>query len=227
MSTDIRLHCRLCSAGREVSSSSSWPTHWTAVEAAAAQLACAVITAPELLIQLPAAARKQLTDPGVLSMLMTALHCLASHQHQTIDTATASSGSEAKANNNGGEHSFSSGITLRQSALVRVQLDSREAALIALGNLAGMLCGEPVSKPTQVCMCHHANHSNTTSHKRFDGNSLVAQDVGEAALGFCCVYLTGNSLVHMNNSESASVIVQSPGAKLSIWVAIVADMPTG
>ena len=128
-------------------------------------------------------------------MLMTALHRLASHQHQTIDTATASSGSEAKANSNVREHSFSSGITLRQSALVRVQLDSREAALIALGNLAGILCGEHVSKPTQVCMCHHAICSNTISHKRFAGNNVVAQTelrVAEAGLGFCREYFSEN-----------------------------------
>ena len=125
--------------------------------------------------------------------MMTALHCLASHQHQTDDTATASSGSEAKANNNGEEHSFSSDITLRRSVLVKVQLDSREAALIALGNLAGMLCGERVSKPTRVCMCHHAIRSNTISHKRFAGNNVEAQIelcVAEAGLRFCRAYFT-------------------------------------
>lgn len=162
LTADIRFHFIVCSAGQGSSSSSFSPAFQPAAEAAAAQLACAVITAPKLLIQLPATARKQLTEPVMLSMVMTALHHLASHQHQIDDTATHHRDSEATVNSNGGNQRFSSGTTLVESTngLVKIQLDSREAALIALGNLAGMLCGQRVSKPTQVLVCQVSSNSS-------------------------------------------------------------------
>ena len=85
---------------------------------------------------------------------MTALHHLAAQQRQTDNTATPSGDSEAEAQHDGRNQSVSSGTNLRRNgtALIRVRLDSRGAALIALGNLAGLLCGDRVAKPTQVCM---------------------------------------------------------------------------
>ena len=142
----------ICIAGRESPSSSS-PASQSTAEAAATQFACIVTTTPQLLSQLPAAARKEVTEPPVLTMMMTALHRLASHHQQTDGAATPSNDSDGGLRSDGCNQSASSGTGLRGngSALFRVQLESREAALVALGNLARLLCGERVSKPAQVC----------------------------------------------------------------------------
>ena len=100
-------------------------------------------------------------------MVMTALQHLVSHKKQTHDTATPGMDGEAEEQHDGRNQGVSSGTNLsrNETALVRVRLDSRGAALIALGNLAGMLCGERVSKPTQVCMCQHTNNSSDVINK--------------------------------------------------------------
>ena len=87
-------------------------------------------------------------------MLMAALQLLASRHQQTDGTPAASRDFETEAEGVGGSQSVSSCTGPRKAAcaLDGVQLEGREAALIALGNLAGMLCGERVSKPTQVCL---------------------------------------------------------------------------
>ena len=192
---DTVIHFVACSAGRDTPSSAA-PTPHSTAQAAAAQLASNVITAPQLLSQLPATARKQLTDPVVFTMVMTALHCLASHQKYTHDTATPRRVSEAEVQHDGRSHSVSSSTNLRGSgtALVRVRLDSSQAALVALGNLAGMLSGERVSKPTRVCMCPHTSNSCDIYHIRVDGAGVAAHSkpgVGKAGLGLPCAYEAG------------------------------------
>lgn len=146
------FHMLVCAAGRDASSSS--PSSLPSQSTAAAQLACHVITAPQLLRQLPASARKQVTQLPVLNMVMTALHCLASHSHETKDATSLTGDTQAgvKSVDKNQRAVFGMGLRGNGSSFFRVQLESREAALVALGNLAGMLSGERVSKPTQVCL---------------------------------------------------------------------------
>lgn len=88
----------------------------------------------------------------LLTTMMTALHHLASHSHQAMDAATLVSNSQSGVKSDYANQSASNGVSLTGSGSdpIMVQLESREAALVALGNLAGMLAGEHVSKPTQV-----------------------------------------------------------------------------
>ncbi|KAL3160392.1 hypothetical protein ABBQ32_010717 [Trebouxia sp. C0010 RCD-2024] len=101
--------------------------------------------------QLPAPARKQITQLPVLKTLLTALHRLASHSHQTKDAATLVGASQAGVQSDNANQSASNGVTLTPngSKPIMVQLKNREAALLAVGNLAGMLAGEHVLKATQ------------------------------------------------------------------------------
>lgn len=119
----------------------------SSAEAAAAQLACHVITAPQLLHQLPAAARKQLTSTAVLILITKALQQLTSAAHQPLTRKAASQSSKPLT------VLSSSSNNLRQAegqTTADVRLESSEAAMLALGNLAALLCGERVSKADQV-----------------------------------------------------------------------------
>ena len=120
---------------------------------AAAHFACHVLTAPQLLRQLPAASRKLLTQQSTLTSLMSALQ-------QVSVSNDSSKTSNGKAVLDRGSSLASSGrsckISLSQTDLKGtllggIKLDGAWDALLALGNLAGLLAGERATKAAQVC----------------------------------------------------------------------------
>ncbi len=119
---------------------------------AAAHFACYVLTAPQLLRQLPAASCKLLTQQSTLMSLMSAL--------QQISASNGSSRTpNGKASLDRGNSLASSGrswkvplpgTVSKGNHLGGIRLDGALGALMALGNLAGLLAGERITKAAQV-----------------------------------------------------------------------------
>ena len=120
---------------------------------AAAYFACHVITAPQLLAQLPAAAHKQLIQQPVLMSIMTALQWTVS---TGSNTGTNPTGTRQKGNSirsdgkEGAAECLSQGVS-RDSDLSGIGLDGPLDAVLALGNLAELLSGQRITKAIQVC----------------------------------------------------------------------------
>ncbi len=119
---------------------------------AAAHFACNVLTAPQLLRQLPAASRKLLMQQSTLTALMSALQQISAlngssktpNSKAALDrgSSLASSGRSCKVS--------LPGTDLKGKHLGGIRLDGALDALLALGNLAGLLAGERVTKAAQV-----------------------------------------------------------------------------
>ena len=143
----------VCVAGREASNACSASCK-SIPEAAAAQLASHVMTAPELVSQLPSAARKQMKTASTVKLIAAALTQLASdvqpnltnHQGKpTISVAAASHSSSS-------QHDISGQKGVGKHACGKAMLEGSAAAMCALGNMAALLCADRVSKATQVTM---------------------------------------------------------------------------
>ena len=153
---------------------------------AAAYFACHVITAPQLLAQLPAAAHKQLTQQPVLTSIMTALQRTLStgSNTDTNPTGTCQKGSSIRSEGKeGAAECLSKGIS-RDSGLSGIGLDGPLDAMLALGNLAELLSGQRITKAIQVCShalpidrcqmvimlairCHDTNHDSNQMKKKY------------------------------------------------------------
>ncbi len=135
-------------------SSSGRSTSAASASAAAPHFACHVITAPQLLSQLPAAARKQLTSASTLIVIMTALQRPTSSQGNRSDPTSKTLPQKGKAV---GPDRQDTGDCLQEgiqnvTQLRDIKLDTALDAVLALGNLAGLLSGDRVTKATQVCL---------------------------------------------------------------------------
>ncbi len=125
-----------------------------AASIAAAHFACHVLTAPQLLRQLPAASRKLLTQQLTLTSLMSALQQISASNGSSKTRNGAAA--PVKGSFRGSSPAFSgksclSGTNLQGDHLGGIRLEGPLDALIALGNLAGLLAGERVTKAAQVC----------------------------------------------------------------------------
>ena len=123
---------------------------------AAAHFACHVLTAPQLLRQLPAASRKLLTQQSTLMSLMSALQQMsASNGSSKTPNGKAAPvkgsfrGSSPASSGNSCKVSLSE-TNLMGTCLGGIRLDGALDAVIAVGNLAGLLAGELVTKAAQV-----------------------------------------------------------------------------
>ena len=119
---------------------------------AAAHVACHVISAPQLLTQLPAAARKQLSQPGVLMTVMAAMQHVASTEGRQAGAMGRDGGLMGNPGGRNGQDSVGSseGRSKGGGQSGRIRLEGPQDAVIALGNLAGLLAGERVMKASQV-----------------------------------------------------------------------------
>lgn len=120
---------------------------------AAAHFACHVITAPQLLAQLPAAAYKQLTQQPVLMSIMAALQLTVSTGSNTgtNPTGTCQKGSSIRSDGKeGAGECLSKGIP-KGRCLSGIGLHGPLDAVLALGNLAELLSGRRITKAIQVC----------------------------------------------------------------------------
>ena len=134
-------------AGLALRNTSSQPT----TEAAATQLASYVMTAPQLLTQLPKASRQQLTSAPVLKLIMAALQqfTLVTDQPLHDDSAAAS----CSITTGPSSHSINQPSLSAQGSREQAGVDGdwgSEAAMCALSNLAALLAGERVTKAAQV-----------------------------------------------------------------------------
>ncbi len=118
-----------------------------AASIAAAHFACHVLTAPQLLRQLPAASCKLLTQQSTLTSLMSALQQISASNGSS---KTPNGKSALDRGNSPASSGRSCKFSLSGTCLGGVQLDGALDALIALGNLAGLLAGERVTKAAQV-----------------------------------------------------------------------------
>ncbi|DBB07131.1 TPA: hypothetical protein ACH3X1_011703 [Trebouxia sp. C0004] len=124
---------------------------------AAAHFACHVLTAPQLLRQLPAASCKLLTQQSTLMSLMSALQQYSASNGSSktpngkaaLDrgSSLASSGRSCKISLPGND--------LKGNHLGGIRLDGAFDALMALGNLAGLLAGERITKAAQASKTLH------------------------------------------------------------------------
>lgn len=126
---------------------------------AAAHFACHVLTAPQLLKQLPAASCKLLTQQSTLISLMAALQQIsASNGSSKTPNGNAALDKGISLASGGRTCKFSlPGTDLKGTCLGGIRLDGALDALLALGNLAGLLAGERISKAAQVYALPYCN----------------------------------------------------------------------
>ncbi|DBA70054.1 TPA: hypothetical protein ACH3X2_012301 [Trebouxia sp. C0005] len=124
---------------------------------AAAHFACHVLTAPQLLKQLPAASCKLLTQQSTLISLMAALQQIsASNGSSKTPNGNAALDKGISLASGGRTCKFSlPGTDLKGTCLGGIRLDGALDALLALGNLAGLLAGERISKAAQGAKTLH------------------------------------------------------------------------
>ena len=132
---------------------------------AAAHFACSVITAPQLLSQLPAAAHKELTHPPILMAIMTAMQHVTSTQGCTPQAEGQGAHLMGQVNGKGlningkrlegnGKGPGLDGVEADGglNQLLAIKLDGALDAMRALGNLASLLSGKRVRKASKVRM---------------------------------------------------------------------------
>ena len=124
----------------------------TTASIAAAHFACHVLTASQLLRQLPAMSRKLLMQQATLTSLMSALQQISA-PHGSSKTpngkAALDRGNGPASSGNSCKVSLSE-TNLMGTCLGGIRMDGALDAVIAVGNLAGLLAGERVTKAAQV-----------------------------------------------------------------------------
>lgn len=149
--------CQLCGDSDKVNSGDAMQEEATSdaqttSSIAAAHFACHVLTAPQLLRQLPAASRKLLTQQSTLKSLMSALQRIsASNGSSKTSNGKAALDKGSSLGSSGRNCKISLSETdLKGTCLGGVRLGGALDALVALGNLAGLLAGERITKAAQV-----------------------------------------------------------------------------